>query len=80
MDLDDLCAALSATRIQFDDIIDSVHPFENAEEAIEKVWQGKVVGKVVLHSELHAQIQPPCWCTKLEVPWLLGQGRNDATS
>jgi Zn-dependent alcohol dehydrogenase len=48
MDLDDLCAALSATRIQFDDIIDSVHPFENAEEAIEKVWQGKVVGKVVL--------------------------------
>jgi Zn-dependent alcohol dehydrogenase len=48
MDLDDLSAALSATRIQFDDIIDSVHPFENAEEAIEKVWQGKVVGKVVL--------------------------------
>jgi len=48
MDLDDLCAALSANRIQFDDIIDSVHPFENAEEAIEKVWQGKVVGKVVL--------------------------------
>jgi Zn-dependent alcohol dehydrogenase len=48
MDLDDLCAALSATRIQFDDIIDSVHSFENAEEAIEKVWQGKVVGKVVL--------------------------------
>jgi Zn-dependent alcohol dehydrogenase len=48
MDLDDLCAALSATRIQFDDIIDSVHPFEGAEEAIEKVWQGKVVGKVVL--------------------------------
>lgn len=48
MDLDDLCAALSATRIQFDDIIDSVHPFESAEEAIEKVWQGKVVGKVIL--------------------------------
>jgi Zn-dependent alcohol dehydrogenase len=48
MDLDDLYAALSATRTQFDDIIDSVHPFENAEEAIEKVWQGKVVGKVVL--------------------------------
>ena len=48
MDLDDLCAALSATRVQFDDIIDSVHPFESAEKAIEKVCQGEVVGKVVL--------------------------------
>ncbi|KAJ0116135.1 chaperonin 10-like protein [Diaporthe amygdali] len=48
IDLDDLCAALSATRIQFDDIIDSVKPFEDADEAIEYVWQGKQVGKVVL--------------------------------
>lgn len=48
MDLDDLCAALSATRIDFNDIIDSVQPFDTAEEAIEKVWQGKVVGKLVL--------------------------------
>ena len=48
MDLDDLCAALSATKIQFDDIIDSVQLFDNAEEAIESVWQGKVVGKLVL--------------------------------
>ena len=48
MDLDDLCAALSATMIQFGDIIDSVQSFESAEEAIEKVWQGKVVGKLVL--------------------------------
>jgi Zn-dependent alcohol dehydrogenase len=48
MDLDDLCDALSATKIQFDDIIDSVQPFGEAEEAIEKVWQGKVVGKLVL--------------------------------
>jgi Zn-dependent alcohol dehydrogenase len=48
MDLDDLCAALSTSRIQFDDIIDSVQPFEKAEEAIESVWQGKVVGKLVL--------------------------------
>jgi Zn-dependent alcohol dehydrogenase len=47
-DMDDLCAALSATKIQFDDIIDSVQPFESAEEAVEKVWQGKVVGKLVL--------------------------------
>jgi hypothetical protein len=48
MDLDDLCAALSATRIQFTDIIDSVQPFDKAEEAIESVWEGKVVGKLVL--------------------------------
>lgn len=48
MDMDDLCAALSAARIQFGDIIDSVQPFDSAEEAIEKVWQGKVVGKLVL--------------------------------
>jgi NADPH-dependent curcumin reductase CurA len=48
MDLDDLCAALSVTKIQFDDIIDSVQPFDNAEEAVESVWQGKVVGKLVL--------------------------------
>lgn len=48
MDLDDLCAALSATKITFDDIIDSVQPFDKVEEAIESVWQGKVVGKLVL--------------------------------
>lgn len=48
MDLDDLCAALTATRIRFDDIIDSVLSFEKAEEAIEQVWQGQVVGKLVL--------------------------------
>jgi hypothetical protein len=48
VDMDDLCAALSATGIQFDDIIDSVQPFERAEETVERVWQGKVVGKLVL--------------------------------
>lgn len=46
--MDDLCAALSATQIQFGDIIDSIKPFEDADEAIEHVWQGKQVGKVVL--------------------------------
>lgn len=48
MDLDDLCAALSATQIHFDDIIDSVVPFDRAEGAIEKLWQGRVIGKLVL--------------------------------
>lgn len=46
--MDDLCAALSATQIHLDDIIDSIKPFEEADEAIEYVWQGKQVGKVVL--------------------------------
>ncbi|CAM1507795.1 Fc.00g046430.m01.CDS01 [Cosmosporella sp. VM-42] len=47
-DMEDLCAALSATEIRFDDIIDSVFPFEKAEEAIEYIWQGKQVGKLVI--------------------------------
>ncbi|GES62134.1 alcohol dehydrogenase [Aspergillus terreus] len=47
-DMDDLCAALTATQIRFDDIIDSVEPFEKADEAIEYIWQGKQIGKVVL--------------------------------
>lgn len=47
-DLDDLCAALSATQISFDDIIDSVFGFEQADEAIEYIWQGKQVGKLVI--------------------------------
>lgn len=46
--MDDLCAALSATQMQFDDIIDSVEPFEKADEAIEYIWQGRQVGKLVL--------------------------------
>ncbi|KAL3466889.1 hypothetical protein BJX64DRAFT_301329 [Aspergillus heterothallicus] len=47
-DMDDLCAALDATQLSLMDIIDSVEPFEKAEEAIEYIWQGKQVGKVVL--------------------------------
>ncbi|KAE8154875.1 chaperonin 10-like protein [Aspergillus avenaceus] len=47
-DMDDLCAAVSATQMQFDDIIDSVQPFEKADEAIEYIWQGKQVGKLVM--------------------------------
>lgn len=46
--MEDLCAALSASQIQLDDIIDSVHPFEESEKAIQYVWEGKQVGKVVL--------------------------------
>lgn len=46
--MDDLCAAISATQIQLDDIVDSVYPFDKAEEALEYLWQGKQVGKLVI--------------------------------
>ncbi|GAB1744653.1 hypothetical protein NU219Hw_g2192t1 [Hortaea werneckii] len=47
-DLDDLCKALTATRIRLDDIIDSVWPFEKAEEALRYLWEGKQIGKLVI--------------------------------
>lgn len=47
-DMEDFCAALSAARTPLDDLIDQTFPFEKAEEAVEYVWQGKQVGKVVL--------------------------------
>lgn len=47
-DMEDLCAALSATQMKFDDIIDSVWTFDRADEAIEYIWQGKQVGKMVI--------------------------------
>lgn len=43
--------AISATQMAFKDILDSVWPFEKSEEAIEFVWQGKQVGKVVINFE-----------------------------
>lgn len=48
--MEDLCAALESTQMQFDDIIDTVYPFEKAEEALQSLWEGKVVGKVVISS------------------------------
>lgn len=48
--MEDLCAALEATQMKFDDIIDTVYPFEKAEEAVQSLWEGKVVGKVVISS------------------------------
>ncbi|KAJ5084126.1 hypothetical protein NUU61_008705 [Penicillium alfredii] len=47
-DMEDLCAALSATQMPLDDLIDTVFPFQQAEEAIECIWQGKQIGKLVL--------------------------------
>lgn len=47
-DMDDLCAAITATQMTFSDIIDSTRPFEEAEEAIQYIWEGRQVGKLVL--------------------------------
>lgn len=47
-DMEDLCEALSAHQTPLDDLIDRVFPFEEAEEALQFVWEGKQIGKVVL--------------------------------
>ncbi|KAJ6002600.1 hypothetical protein N7451_005147 [Penicillium sp. IBT 35674x] len=47
-DMEDFCAALSATQVSLHDLIDKVYPFEQAEEAVEFVWQGRQIGKIVL--------------------------------
>lgn len=41
-------AAISAVQMTFDEIIDSVWSFDKSEEAVEFIWQGKQVGKVVV--------------------------------
>lgn len=46
--MEDLCAALSASQMPLHDLIDSVFQFEQAEEAVEYIWQGKQIGKLVL--------------------------------
>ncbi|KAI0183339.1 chaperonin 10-like protein [Xylaria flabelliformis] len=48
LDLEDMCAAISATSLKFDDIIDKVWDFKEAEEAIQSLWEGHQVGKYVL--------------------------------
>ncbi|KAF5637557.1 alcohol dehydrogenase [Fusarium tjaetaba] len=47
-DQDELMAAISATQMTFEDILDSTWSFDKADESIEYVWQGKQVGKVVI--------------------------------
>ncbi|KAJ5771072.1 uncharacterized protein N7511_003123 [Penicillium nucicola] len=47
-DMEDFCAALETTQTPLDDLIDKVFPFEKAEDAVEYVWQGKQIGKIVL--------------------------------
>ena len=46
--MEDFCAALAATEMRLDDLIDRVFAFAEAEEAVEYIWQGRQIGKVVL--------------------------------
>ncbi|KAL3444764.1 chaperonin 10-like protein [Aspergillus insuetus] len=47
-DMENFCAALEATQMPLGDLIDKVFPFEQAEQAVDYVWQGKQIGKIVL--------------------------------
>jgi len=48
LDLEDLSSAVTTARITFDDIIDTVYPFDEAQDALAFVWEGRQVGKVVI--------------------------------
>lgn len=37
-----------ATNLKFDDIIENVYGFDQAEEAVQRIWEGKQIGKLVL--------------------------------
>ena len=47
-DLEDLSITASNMKMRFSDIIDIVFPFDQAEEALDHLWKGKQVGKIVL--------------------------------
>jgi hypothetical protein len=39
---------LAATKLGFDDVIDSCYKFEDVENAMARLWSGKHVGKIVI--------------------------------
>lgn len=47
-DMEDFCAALTVSGTRLHDLIDRSFSFEEAEEAVEYVWQGKQIGKIAL--------------------------------
>ena len=48
MDQEDLVAALEASRLRFEDIIDSTYSLDEADEALQYLWEGKQVGKIII--------------------------------
>ncbi|KAG9255470.1 putative alcohol dehydrogenase [Emericellopsis atlantica] len=47
-DLNDLTDAVTATNLTFDDIVENVYDFQQAEEAVQRIWEGRQIGKLVL--------------------------------
>ena len=48
MDQEDLLSALEASRLRFDDIIDSTYRLDEADKALQYLWEGRQVGKLVI--------------------------------
>lgn len=46
--MEDLCEAITTSEMDLDDLVDKVFPFSQAEEALQFIWEGRQVGKVVL--------------------------------
>jgi hypothetical protein len=46
--MDGLCAALSAMWLSLHEIIETTFSFEQAGEAIQSIWEGKHIGKLVV--------------------------------
>jgi NADPH:quinone reductase-like Zn-dependent oxidoreductase len=47
-DLQDFYAWIESFNISFSDVIDAIYPFEKAQEALDRVWEGSHFGKVVI--------------------------------
>ena len=47
-DFEDMCDAISATGLEFNDIVDKTWKFEEVEEAVQHLWEGRQVGKYVV--------------------------------
>lgn len=48
LNMNDLSTTLTATKIIFDDMVDSTWAFDNADKALQYFWEVKQVGKVVI--------------------------------
>ena len=48
VDQEELVAALETTRLRFDDIIDSTYSLQESDKALQYLWEGRQVGKIVI--------------------------------
>ena len=47
--MEELVAALEATKIRLDDVIDSTFTLDESDKALQYLWEGKQVGKIVIN-------------------------------